>query len=559
MATQHHQTCALPEGLRYYLLRGNAAGGSVMVPLVPVDQLPFQLQGVPRQLTHRQISDGGWKLFAETNVTPSSISIQAPSTTFPSHPSPTVKPRYLAPDHHLRQEPQVLQAEPNRPARWLNQPVAINNTPELPRSSPARATASLSDTFASIYAKDAARLGYRTPYPSGIEPDPSKKEYCTHWIKTGECDWTVIGCKFKHEMPNLEKLRELGFTRGLPKWWKEKSAIVARPPTWMQRRVAAGNEEGEGGNKEMMAPRAFPDPATFRRKDERDLMGDGMQQPRGFLRRENMFEREMVTRPVPPPAPVQAQVHRTSLISDLLIDLEDTPASPPSPQLSSSSTASAGSSETQVSDSRTSASPPSSPVIECKTPPLINRRPTLIVDCKVLAKAAPEKSTEQDLGVRRHSQISWASDTEEDTPKPSKPTQQRGVDPIQQRGIETSQQRRKRAPRGVARRTPTVGNAGLSKPQPGLTNSKYAAVPTPDDRARPTDHRSRNTDSHARNTNRRMNPQRASEVGAPELHAKIEQLRREASQKDRPKKGAVSGPSAVALGKQQPCRLRDAW
>ena len=547
MATQHHQTCALPEGLRYYLLRGNAAGGSVMVPLVPVDQLPFQLQGVPRQLTHRQISDGGWKLFAETNEAPSSISIQAPTTTFPSQPSPTAKPRYLAPDHHLRQELQVFQAEPNRPVRWVNQPATINNAPEIIRSSTAAAPTSLSDTFASIYAKDAARLGYRTPYPSGIEPDPSKKEYCTHWIKTGECDWTVIGCKFKHEMPSLEKLRELGFTRGLPKWWKEKSAIIARPPTWMQRRVGAEIEEGEGGNKEMMAPRAFPDPAMFRRRDERDLMGEGMQQPRGVLKRENMPEREMVTRPTPPPAPVQALVRRASLMSDLLIDFEDTPAPPPSPQLSSSSTASAGSSETQVSDSRTSASLPSSPIIECKTPPLINRRPIPVADCKVLAKAAPEKPADKDLGVRRHSQISWASDTEEDTPKPFKPIQQRDVDLIQQRGIEITQQRRKRAPHSAARRIPPTGP---SKPKPGLANSKYAAVPTPNDQARTIDHRSRNTDSHARNANRRMNPQRVSEVGAPELHAKIEQLRREAYQKDRPRKGAVSGPSAVTLGKQ---------
>jgi hypothetical protein len=255
-----------------------------------------------------------------------------------------------------------------------------------------------------------------------------------------------------------------------------------------------------------------------------------------------MPEREMVTHPVPPPAPVQAPVRRASLMSNLLIDLEDTPAPPPSPQLSSSSTASAGSSETQVSDSRTSASPPSppsSPVIECKTHALIGRRPTPVVDWKVLARAAPEKPADKDLGVRRHSQISWVSDTEEDTTKPFKPTQQRG--------IETTQQRRKHAPHGAARRPPPTVP---SKPQPGLANSKYVTVPTPDDRARTPDHRSRNTDSHARNANRRMNPQRASEVGAPELHAKIEQLRREAYQKDRPRKGAVSGPSAVALAKQ---------
>jgi hypothetical protein len=539
MASQPHQACALPEGLRPYLLRNNAMGGSVMVPLVPVDQLPFQLQGIPRQLTHRQISDEGWKLYAETNEAPSSLSIQASTTTFPTRPSPEVKPRYLAPDHHVRHDPQAPHAESTtRSTRWAHQPSSA--MPEVPQSAPTVPT-SWPDTFASIYPKDAARLGYRTPFPSGIEPDPSKKEYCTHWIKTGECDWTVIGCKYKHEMPSLEKLRELGFTRGVPKWWKEKTAIVARAPTWMQRRVA-GNEngEGEGSNRDMVAPRVFPDPATFRsREGERDLLGE---QPRGILKRENVSEQSRLT---PPPAPVQAPVRRASQMSDLLIDLEDSPAPPPSPQLSSSSAASASSSETRVPSSRTSASPPPSPVIECKKSVLIYRRPaTPVVNCETGPKAAPENSVDKDLGVRRHSQISWASDTEEESTinKPVKPTQQRSGD--------ATQQRRKRAPRGGARRTP---GAAPPKHQSGLANSKHAVTPstnTNDSRINANENRGKNTDSHARNANRRMNGGKGNEVGTPELHAKIEQVRREAHQKDRARKGAVSGPSAVALGKQ---------
>jgi hypothetical protein len=341
MDSQPHQTCALPEGLRYYLLRGNFMDGSVMVPLVPVDQFPFQLQGIPRRLTHRQISDGGWKLFAETNEAPSSLSIQAPTTTFLNRPSQNVKPRYLALDHRVRQDPLATQAESIiRPARpWDHRPVTTETAPGLLSSVPTAAAlaTSLTDTFATIFPKDAARLGYRTPYPSGIEPDPSKKEYCTHWIKTGECDWMAIGCKFKHDMPSLEKLRELGFTRGVPKWWKEKSAIVARPPTWMQRRVASNENGEEGGSKEMLAPRVFPDRATFRRRDEkdvlseqprgilkreiapeRDLMSECVQQPRGILKRENVSER---ARPRAPPAPVQAPVLHASQMLDLLIDL----------------------------------------------------------------------------------------------------------------------------------------------------------------------------------------------------------------------------------------------
>lgn len=102
MATQSQNICSLPEDLRCYLLRGNT-----MVPLIPADQLPFQLKGIPRQLTHRQMSDQGWKLFKETKDAPSVLSVQAPiPNDSPSHCSPDGKPQYLAPDHNVRTESQ---------------------------------------------------------------------------------------------------------------------------------------------------------------------------------------------------------------------------------------------------------------------------------------------------------------------------------------------------------------------------------------------------------------------------------------------------------------------
>ncbi|KIW04100.1 uncharacterized protein PV09_04915 [Verruconis gallopava] len=55
------------------------------------------------------------------------------------------------------------------------------------------------------------------------------KEYCTYWIRTGECDYVQQGCRYKHEMPSLDRLREIGFTKGYPKWWLEKIQRE-RPP-----------------------------------------------------------------------------------------------------------------------------------------------------------------------------------------------------------------------------------------------------------------------------------------------------------------------------------------
>jgi hypothetical protein len=61
--------------------------------------------------------------------------------------------------------------------------------------------------------------------PSGILPDPKKKEYCSYWLRTGECDFIAQGCLYKHEMPDREKLRQLGFTRGYPLWYQEKRRL----------------------------------------------------------------------------------------------------------------------------------------------------------------------------------------------------------------------------------------------------------------------------------------------------------------------------------------------
>jgi hypothetical protein len=52
MAATHSLPSTLPEGLRYYLFRG-----SFMVPLVPVEQLQLQLQGVLTHMTHHNKSD----------------------------------------------------------------------------------------------------------------------------------------------------------------------------------------------------------------------------------------------------------------------------------------------------------------------------------------------------------------------------------------------------------------------------------------------------------------------------------------------------------------------
>ena len=127
----------------------------------------------------------------------------------------------------------------------------------------------------------AARIGYvpRRPLPpSGVEPEQEKKVYCTYWIRTGECDYTQQGCLYKHEMPDLETLKKIGFISE-PRWWKEKYAVklgvapsstIICGPTWMQRRMNAihsdddadgESDAGSGPSKEEGIP-ASPEVST---------------------------------------------------------------------------------------------------------------------------------------------------------------------------------------------------------------------------------------------------------------------------------------------------------
>ncbi|OAL53641.1 hypothetical protein IQ07DRAFT_640694 [Pyrenochaeta sp. DS3sAY3a] len=251
MGPPPYQTCMLAEELRFYVLRDN-----VMVPLVPVDQMPFQVQGIPRQLSHRQMSDENWKFLAEvSNKAPTTIAVQDPASNHLSQPTPAKLACFHAPDHQVRAQTSEMSRPP--PPRSPAQQTTGLSRPEYSNAN----SISTANAFASIYSKDAERIGYRLPYPSGNEPDPSKKEYCTHWLKTGECSFISVGCKYKHEMPSVEKLREIGFTQGVPRWWKEKNALGTKGMTWMQRRLADGEEINKAPGS-----RTFTDPSALKNK-----------------------------------------------------------------------------------------------------------------------------------------------------------------------------------------------------------------------------------------------------------------------------------------------------
>jgi hypothetical protein len=72
-------------------------------------------------------------------------------------------------------------------------------------------------------------VGDSVPQSSSVSPPriPAslyKKIYCSHWLRTGECDYLQQGCIYQHMIPELKILNEMGF-RTYPRWWRDKISM----------------------------------------------------------------------------------------------------------------------------------------------------------------------------------------------------------------------------------------------------------------------------------------------------------------------------------------------
>ncbi|KAK4144334.1 uncharacterized protein C8A04DRAFT_11578, partial [Dichotomopilus funicola] len=69
------------------------------------------------------------------------------------------------------------------------------------------------------------------PTSSSLFTPSSKrmKVYCDKWVHEGVCAFTQQGCKYKHEMPaDRATQHQLGLFLGYPAWWKRRQGELAR-------------------------------------------------------------------------------------------------------------------------------------------------------------------------------------------------------------------------------------------------------------------------------------------------------------------------------------------
>ncbi|KAI7508760.1 hypothetical protein KC347_g5849 [Hortaea werneckii] len=229
----------------YFISRNNG----VLVPLVPADELPYtiRLQGLPRVLRFDQTVGmqhvgtapyTGMTFRIEEDGVHRSTS-QPPTGLHTRSQSALVNPvkKYLAPDALARQalaqtaniQPAPVTAlETSRMSAHEASSNWRSNASTTANPTTSNTTQSIIDAIVSTTsgAAEAARVGYvprsTIASPSGAQPDQDKKEYCTYWIRTGECDYMQQGCLYKHEMPDKATLEKIGLGRSLPRWWTEK-------------------------------------------------------------------------------------------------------------------------------------------------------------------------------------------------------------------------------------------------------------------------------------------------------------------------------------------------
>ncbi|KAI7550539.1 hypothetical protein KC331_g3116 [Hortaea werneckii] len=245
LAMQLPAQAAQPRPL-YFISRNNG----VLVPLVPADELPYtiRLQGLPRILRFDQTV--GMQHVGTAPYTGMTFKIedegvhrstsQPPGGLHARSQSALVNPvkKYLAPDALARQALAQTADSQQAPvtaleASKMSAHEASSNwrsTAWTSRPTTSNTTQSIIDAIVSTTsgAAEAARVGYvprsTIAPPSGAQPDQDKKEYCTYWIRTGECDYMQQGCLYKHEMPDKATLEKIGLGRNLPRWWIEKQS-----------------------------------------------------------------------------------------------------------------------------------------------------------------------------------------------------------------------------------------------------------------------------------------------------------------------------------------------
>jgi hypothetical protein len=217
------ETLSPAEPLRpqFFVTRQNGT----MIPLIAADELPstVSIRGVPRLLSPHDIS--GMTSIGTFNSRHRQYVVEDMNTArgFQPHRGMPDKSLYsfgFAPPgrrvdqglFHSNQD--SLVPTPPRAFGIEEQPPSSAKPISIPTAAPVEAgsTASLPPFHHNV-----------PDLP--IHHSTGVKEYCSYWLRHGECDYAQQGCLYKHEMPlDRTALERLGY-RDIPRWYREKHGL----------------------------------------------------------------------------------------------------------------------------------------------------------------------------------------------------------------------------------------------------------------------------------------------------------------------------------------------
>jgi hypothetical protein len=202
---------------QYFLTRQNG----IMVPLIALDELPatVSIRGVSRILSPYEVA--GMQGLGTVESQHSQYLVDGPrqglqlKQTFASSEPLSIEPTGA--------KGFGFETPSGRPEPSRSHPGPALNTPYC-RAEDAEQTQSTSPPKTDTHSRQSLGRSDRGPTvdDSTRHTAPGVKEYCSYWIRHGECDYAQQGCLYRHEMPvDLPSLKRLGL-RDIPRWYREK-------------------------------------------------------------------------------------------------------------------------------------------------------------------------------------------------------------------------------------------------------------------------------------------------------------------------------------------------
>jgi len=219
---------------QFFVVREN----NTIVPLIAMDELPptVKIRSVPRTLelgdTQGMVNVGKFDARHEKHIVEGiHNTLPLPTPVINGYQPPTISvvnknlmDSKFAPLNYTTNadtsSQQLVSTSPRAYGIDEQPPSLIDTSIPVPTASPQR-----DDRRPSLTAHVPLPPWHDTNPELRDRKIPGVKEYCSYWLRHGECDYAQQGCLYKHEMPvDKPTLLRLGL-RDVPRWYRERHGI----------------------------------------------------------------------------------------------------------------------------------------------------------------------------------------------------------------------------------------------------------------------------------------------------------------------------------------------